>query len=190
LYKDDIDESEEHTMALIEAVLYVTGKPIDLKTLSSLTKVKAKSKLKALIKCLIEKYKKNKGSIEIVELEDERYMMQLKPDYTQYVKKFLTKPLLSHGPLRTLSFIAFKQPINQSYVAKVRGKLAYKHIKLLLNMGLIKGEKLGRTKILKTTKLFADYFNLSQDLRTMKKELSALFEKIKKSSQSNKEKIE
>ncbi|MEM3506889.1 MAG: SMC-Scp complex subunit ScpB [Candidatus Bathyarchaeia archaeon] len=178
-----MDENEKHSMALIEAVLYVTGKPIDLKTLSSLTKVKDKSKLKALIECLIERYKNNESSIEIVELEDERYMMQLKPDYIQYVKKFLTRPLLSHGPLRTLSFIAFKQPIDQAYVVKVRGKLAYKHIKLLLNMGLIKGEKFGRTKLLKTTKLFADYFNLSQDLKTMKKQLSAMFEKIKKSSQ-------
>ncbi|MEM2897114.1 MAG: SMC-Scp complex subunit ScpB [Candidatus Bathyarchaeia archaeon] len=175
---------------MIEAVLYVTGKPIDFKTLSSVTSVKSKNKLKTLVKSLIERYRENEGSIEIVELEDERYVMQLKPDYVNYVKKFLTKPLLTLGPLRTLSFIAFKQPINQSYVAKVRGKLAYKHVKLLRNMGLIKEEKHGRTKLLSTTRLFADYFNLSQDLKTMKKELSVMFEKLKQSSQDNKEKIE
>jgi len=177
------NKSEKHALALIEAILYVTGKPIELKTFSSLTKIKSKNKLKSLIKKLIEKYKQNESSIEIVELEDGRYVMQLKPDYVQYVKKFLKKPLLTLGPLRTLSFIAFKQPISKSYVAKVRGKLAYKHIKLLLNMGLIKEEKLGRTKILRTTKLFADYFNLSYDLRMMKKQLSNMFEKIKKSTQ-------
>jgi chromosome segregation and condensation protein ScpB len=48
-------------------------------------------------------------------------------------------------------------------------------------MGLISEEKLGRTKILKTTTNFADYFNLSQDLQTMKKQLERIFEDIKAS---------
>ena len=40
-------------------------------------------------------------------------------------------------------------------------------------------EKLGRTKILKTTPVFADYFSLSSDSRTMKQQLQKMFEQQK-----------
>jgi hypothetical protein len=56
-------------------------------------------------------------------------------------------------------------------------------------MGLISEEKLGRTKILRTTPNFADYFNLSQDLQTMKKQLERIFEDIKLEKYSNKQTI-
>ncbi len=62
---------------------------------------------------------------------------------------------------------------------KVRGNLAYAHIKILREKGLISEEKLGRTKILKTTPVFADYFSLSSDSRTMKQQLQKMFEQQK-----------
>jgi segregation and condensation protein B len=77
--------------------------------------------------------------------------------------------------MKTLSFIAYRQPVTQSYLAKVRGNLTYSHVKQLQEAGLIEEEKLGRTKILRTTPNFADYFNLSQDLQSMKKQLEKLF---------------
>lgn len=91
--------------------------------------------------------------------------------------------------MKTLSFIAYKQPVTQSYLAKVRGNLSYSHVKHLQEMGLISEEKLGRTKILRTTPNFADYFNLSQDLQIMKKQLERIFEDIKLEKYSNKQTI-
>ncbi len=79
--------------------------------------------------------------------------------------------LLTPGPLRTLSFIALKQPVTQSYVVRVRGKLAYGHVKQLKDMDLISDERIGRTRMLRTTSTFADYFNLNHDQSLMKKEL-------------------
>ena len=43
-------------------------------------------------------------------------------------------------------------------------------------LGLIKVEKLGKTKILRTTDVFSDYFNLSHDMRLMKRQLKAIFD--------------
>ena len=168
-------------MALVEAALYVTGKPIDLKTLGSVIALRSDEKIRDIVRRVIDRYRKDNGAIEVLELNDGRFVMQLKPQYVTHVKRLATRQLLTPGPMKTLSFIAYRQPVTQSYLAKVRGNLSYSHVKHLQEMGLISEEKLGRTKILKTTTNFADYFNLSQDLQTMKKQLERIFEDIKAS---------
>jgi len=109
--------------------------------------------------------------IQVVELPDGRFVMQLKAEFAKHVRKLANRPLLTPGPLRTLSFIALKQPVTQSYVVRVRGKLAYVHVKQLKDMDLISDERIGRTRMLRTTSTFADYFNLNHDPSLMKKEL-------------------
>jgi segregation and condensation protein B len=169
-------------MNLIEGALYVTGKPLDIKTISSITKVRSEKHLFNLLSLLIKKYEELDGPIQILKLQDRRYVMQLKPEYGNKVKRLIDRPLLRRGPLKTLSFIAFKQPVAQSYVAKVRGSMAYNHIKLLKENGLIETEKIGRNRVLKTTTNFSDYFNLSRDTRIMKTQLRKIFDE---SSSSN-----
>ena len=158
-------------MNLIEAALYVAGRPLDLNMLSSISKVKSERNLQNLLSILMKKYNDLDGPIQILKLQDERYVMQLKPEYCKYVKKLSNRPLLKKAPLKTLSFIAFRQPITQAYIAQIRGSNTYKHIKILREMGLIEEKKSGRTKILRTTSNFSDYFNLSRDIKTMKKQL-------------------
>jgi segregation and condensation protein B len=109
-----------------------------------------------------------------LKLSNERYAMQLRPEYVEDVKRFSNKKLLTLGPLRSLSFIALRQPITQAYLVKVRGKLAYQHVKKLEDMELVAEEKMGRTKILRTTRMFSDLFNLSYDLPTLKRQLKAM----------------
>jgi len=171
-------ERNVNKIALIEAALYVTGRPIDLKTLGSILGMRSEEKIRETARELKELYKDGRA-IEVLELSDGRFVMQLRPRYAPYVKRLATRQLLTPGPMKTLSFIAYKQPITQSYVAKVRGNLSYSHVKQLQEIGLISEEKLGRTKILRTTPNFADYFNLSQDPQTMKKQLEHVFEHLK-----------
>jgi segregation and condensation protein B len=166
-------------LALIEAALYVTGKPLDLKTLGSVVGFRSEDKTRDLARTLKEKYGKDGSSLEVLELSDGRFVMQLKPQYVRHVKRLATRQLLTPGPMKTLSFIAVRQPVTQSYLAKVRGNLAYSHVKQLREMGLLAEEKLGRTKVLRTTPNFADYFNLSHEMPAMKKQLEILFENIK-----------
>ncbi len=178
----EINELDKRLMNLIEGALYVTGKPLDIKTISSITKVRSEKHLLNLLSLLIKKYEELDGPIQILKLQDRRYVMQLKPEYGNQVKRLIDRPLLRRGPLKTLSFIAFKQPVAQSYVAKVRGSMAYNHIKLLKENGLIETEKIGRNRVLKTTTNFSDYFNLSRDTRIMKMQLRKIFDE---SSSSN-----
>ena len=171
---------------MVEAALYVTGRPIDLKTLGSVVGFRSEDKTRELARQLKEKYGNNGSCLEILELSDGRFVMQLKPQYVRHVKRLATRQLLTAGPMKTLSYIAYRQPVTQSYLAKVRGNLAYSHVEQLHDIGLISEERLGRTKVLRTTPNFADYFNLSHELANMKKQLEKLFQSIKAKGSSKK----
>jgi len=173
-------EKTQHDLALLEAALYVAGRPLDLNELCSVLNTRSKNKTKKLAKKLMQEYTDRNTALEILELRDERYVLQLKAEFTPQVKKFVTRPLLSTGPLKTLSYIAYRQPISQKRVVDVRGHHSYGHIKLLKEMGLVSGERSGRSLMLKTTELFADYFGLSHDTAAMKKELKNVFEDFSK----------
>ena len=187
---ETIDYEERRDLALLEAALYVAGRPLDLKTLASVIKTRAKNKTRSCMRKLVEEYGNRDTALEILELEDERFVLQLKAEYTPKVRKLALRPLLTVGPLKTLSYIAFRQPVPQSHVIDVRGHHAYQHLKQLENFGLITREKTGRTKVIRTTEFFADYFSLSHDLRTLKQQLKGIFESFIKFEPSETKKTE
>ncbi|MBS7632684.1 SMC-Scp complex subunit ScpB [Candidatus Bathyarchaeota archaeon] len=162
-------------LALVEAALYVAGRPLDVNELCSVLKTRSKKRAQKTVKVLMQEYAQRNLALEILELKDERYVLQLKADYTPLVRKLVNRPLLSTGPLKTLSYIAYRQPVSQKRVIDVRGHHAYGHIKMLKEMNLVAGERSGRSIVLKTTEYFADYFGLSQETSTMKKELKQIF---------------
>jgi segregation and condensation protein B len=173
-------EKKQQELALVEAALYVAGRPLDLNELCSVLKTRSKNKARSLAKTLIHEYAGRNTALEILELKDERYVLQLKADFTPHVRRLVNRPLLSTGPLKTLSYIAYRQPISQKRVAEIRGHHAYGHIKLLKEMDLIACERSGRSTVLRTTEYFADYFGLSHDTAVMKKELKHVFEDFSK----------
>ena len=178
--KSEVEKSKdtEEILALLEAALYVAGRPLDLQTLGSVIRIRSKKKIQDFSRTLTQKYLNRGGPLELIELDDGRFVLQLKPKYVQSVRRLSMRPLLSQSPLKTLSFIAYKQPVTQAHIVAVRGSQSYVHIKELRNLRLIKTEKLGKTKIIKTTDVFADYFNLSHDTRLMKRQLKGLFNSV------------
>jgi len=171
--KEDINKK----IQLIEAALYVAGRPLDLKTLCNITGSRSEKKVQKLVRMLMDEYKQRNTALEILELDDHRFVLQLKNEFSEKVRKLAIRPLLTVGPLRTLSYIAYKQPVTQKQVIEARGKNAYRHIKELLEMGLISREKDdGKNFILRTTDYFADYFGLSRNIQVMKKQLKRIFE--------------
>ncbi|HVO85946.1 MAG TPA: SMC-Scp complex subunit ScpB [Candidatus Eisenbacteria bacterium] len=173
-------EKQQHDLGLVEAALYVAGRPLDLNELGSILKTRSKNRTRKLAKTLMQEYTHRNMALEILELKDERYVLQLKADYTPHVKRLVTRPLLSTGPLKTLSYIAYRQPVSQKRVIDVRGHHAYGHVKMLKEMGLIASERSGRSWALRTTEYFADYFALSHDTSAMKRELKQVFEETAK----------
>ena len=179
-FKEELEQAQDaeknlHSLALVEAALYIAGKPLDLNELCQVIGSRSKKKAKKFADTLMQEYAARNTSLEILALKDERYVLQVKADFTPLIKKLVNKPLLSSGPLKTLSYVAYRQPISQKRVVEVRGQHAYGHVKLLKDMGLIIAERSGRSMALKTTDYFADYFGLTQDTATMKRELKRVF---------------
>jgi len=168
-------EKMQRCLRLLEAALYVAGRPLDLNELCSVLSTRSKKRTKKYTKALMQEYSARNTALEILELKDERYVLQLKADFTPLVKKLVNRPLLSSGPLKTLSYIAYRQPVSQKRVIEVRGQHAYGHVKLLKDMGLVAAERSGRSMTLRTTDYFADYFGLTHDTAAMKKELKRIF---------------
>ena len=164
-----------HHLALLEAALYVAGRPLDLNELCQVVGSRSKKRTQTYIEILMKEYAQRNTALEILALKNERYVLQVKADFTHLIKKLVNRPLLSSGPLKTLSYIAYRQPISQKRVIDVRGQHAYGHVKMLKDMGLIMSERSGRTLALKTTDYFSDYFGLTTDTTVMKKDLKKIF---------------
>lgn len=178
--KGEENQEKPADISLVEAALYVAGRPLDLNELCSVLKTRSKNRARRTVSALAQEYANKHTALEILELKNERFVLQLKSDFTPLVRKFVNRPLLSTGPLKTLSYIAYRQPISQKRVIEVRGHHAYGHVKTLKEMGLIGSERSGRSTLLRTTEYFADYFGLSLDTASMKRELKHVFEESPK----------
>ena len=165
-------------IARLEAILYASGRPISLATIVAHLKLQDEKQARSLVDTLGLLYSEQGSPLEVRNLPEERVVLQLKSDYTREARRFSVKPPLTTGPLRTLSYIAYNQPVEKSAVAEARGSQSYTHIKELEEMGLIEAEKSGRTEILRTTEDFADYLGLSRDRSAMKRQLKAIFKKL------------
>jgi segregation and condensation protein B len=161
--------------ALVEAALYVAGRPLDLDALASIAKTRSRRVVREVARDLKHDYDSRDTSLELLELNDGRFVIQLKPVYSPQVRRLAMRPLLTPGPLKTLSYISYRQPVSQKQVITVRGHHVYGHLKQLEHLGLITRERVGRTRIVRTTSTFADYFGLSHDLRAMKRQLKKVF---------------
>jgi segregation and condensation protein B len=170
--EEDITEKE---VALVEAALYVTGHPLGLRTLATILGTRSKDKVLKIAQSLAEKYTAYNCALEILEVKGQRFVMQLKAEYAPRARKVSLRPLLTSGPLRTLSYVAYNQPVLQTNVVEARGSHAYRHLKLLEEQNLIVRKGAGKTKVVRTTNYFADYFGLSHNPSALKRQIKSLF---------------
>ena len=143
---------------LVEAALFVAGRPLTLIELESIVSIDAD--VEGIVASLVKEYREG-GALEIVQT-DEDVVMQVKSEYADAVRPIAQRDLET-PVLRTLAVIAFHQPVTQSKVAEIRGNKAYGHVHELEARKLIESEPHGRTRLLRTTKAFADYFGFETD---------------------------
>jgi len=179
-----VKQDSKEIIKRIEALLFAASKPVEIRELLSICGLRKKEKIVHVVKELMKKYNDGNSAIELVELSGDRYYLRLRREYHDLVKKYVKRPLFSRGIMRTLSFIAYHQPIEQSKVAAVRGSSSYKHIKILIERGLIEAEEKGKTKILKTTQLLADYLGVPNTPSAIKKALMSRMEENKEKNKS------
>lgn len=158
--------------ARIEVALYASGRPLGLEELSRAARITSKKRLIEIMIHLASKVNSTFSAIELKQIEGPLYSLQLKPEYNSIAKRFATKPLLSVGTLRTLSYIVYLQPVSTVELVQRRGSQVYTHLKELLEVGFVQAERRGRGRVFRTTDSFADYFGLSREPEQQRKQVA------------------
>jgi len=160
---------EEIELKLIaEAVLFSSDRPVELRVLQKAMQTRSQTKARETLGKLMAEYNDKSRAVEVVQLKGDRFFMRLRPDLVDVARKVSRKQVLTAGVLKTLSFIAYHQPVSRVTVVAVRGKDAYRQIKMLVDRGLIDMEKTGRNQVLRTTQLFADLFGVENTPQAIK----------------------
>jgi len=155
----ELDESKEiENMKKVEAALFISGRFLTLQELVMLTDINPLM-LKEILEKLIEKYNDNSG-IEII-VKGDMWKMDVCKEHVHMINKLATgNSEFSKAEQETLAVIAYKQPVKQSVIIKIRGNKAYDHVKKFIENGLIIGKRVGHTKELKLSDDFHEYFHL------------------------------
>ncbi len=161
------------TLALLEAVLFISHKPLSIEQLSQVCQVSSlemKNTVRAL-KLVLEQEDRGLVLLE----RSEGYQLGTKPEAAGFLEKLFTEDYpeapLSQAALETLSIIAFKQPVTKIEIEKIRGVNVDSVMENLLRRNLIKvggrKEGIGRPLLYNTTPEFLRYFGL-KDLTELK----------------------
>jgi len=145
---------------LVESVLFSASNPVSVSEIMQATKLSRK-KINETLNNLIQDFnvtRKNETSMEIIKAGD-KYAMQVKKQYSDQTV-MVTNPEIESHLLKTLTLIAFHQPLKQSNLRRMIGQKAYEHVDELTEKKLIHSRKHGSTELLTTTKLFPEYFGI------------------------------
>ena len=175
-------EDEKEATARIEAALYSAGRPLTIEELIRASGTESRSKTSEILLALMKKTKSTFKALEITTLPDGSYVFQLKPEYSHVIRRYASKPILPKATLKTLSYIAYMQPISSKQLVETRGSGVYSHLKELRQLDYITHQNVGRLKIYTTTEKFQKYFGIQGDQDTLKQKL---FAKIRKTSQKS-----
>ncbi len=156
------DAKEKENQRLLEAIFFVSGRFLTMPDLISLSDLNPLI-IKELLERIKEKYSKDDSAVEIIE-KNGMWKMDVRQEFSFIVNKLATgSSEFSKAEQETLAIIAYKQPIKQSVVIKIRGNKGYDHIKKFEDLGLVKKKKLGHTNELLLSDEFYDYFSVSEN---------------------------
>ncbi len=174
------DELLDRRLKELEAALYSAGRPLTIEEIQPVIGTRSDNVANDVLDALRDQYASRNRALEIVRLDDGRAVMQLKEVYDEFVKQFNSKPLLKLGPLKTLSYVAFHQPVDQRQVIADRGNHVYSHLRMMENMGLIHRERTEeRSYMITTTSFYADYFGFSHNPERSRIQLKQIFRDLK-----------
>lgn len=180
----------------IEAILYVTGEPIELSELGRALEIDDEQLACALDE-LEHAYDKEARGFRLLRF-GEHVQLGTRSDYAPYIEKLLQpvqKQSLSQAVMETLALIAYKQPVTRAEIEAIRGVKCDYSLQSLLNKHLVcevgRKETLGRPILYGTTDEFLRHFCISSldelptvDLSAVK----ALEEKNKEEQMENERK--
>ena len=142
----------------VEAVLFASGKKVTYEDLARLCNSDITSVKKEVV--ILKKEYQDRDSPLMLSEEADGLKMTVRETYLPVVHGLVPETELGKSLLETLAVVAWKQPVIQSDLIKVRTNKAYEDVAELVEKGFISKEKHGRTFVLKTTSKFNEYFDL------------------------------
>ncbi|MEM2932673.1 MAG: SMC-Scp complex subunit ScpB [Candidatus Pacearchaeota archaeon] len=147
----------------IEALLFIAGRFISEADIVRITGVDPLT-LREIILRIKERYRDSALTINEIEVDGiKHYKMEVHDEFKDLAINLASKQEFSKAEQETLALIAYKQPIKQSVIVKIRGNKAYEHIKKFLAYGLINAKPYGHTRILNLTEKFYEYFDIKNE---------------------------
>ncbi|MGB9848161.1 MAG: SMC-Scp complex subunit ScpB [Minisyncoccia bacterium] len=125
----------------IEALLFISGEPIELSKISEIIEVDL-NQVSEAVENLKNDYLTNNRGLMIL-LFDGKVQLTTSADTSKTIEKFLQKTLkedLTPAALETLAIIAYKGPITRAEIDNIRGVNSSYIIRNLLIRGLIEKE--------------------------------------------------
>ena len=155
----------ENLTAIIEAILVVSGDPVQVDVLAHSMNLTV-SELEDALSELRDHLQLEGRGIQLNRSGDTVFL-SICPKYAHQVELFLQpirKQPLSQAVLESLSIIAYRQPVTKGDIEAVRGVKCDYSVQALLNRGFIeecgRREALGRPILYKTTDKFLQHFGI------------------------------
>ena len=167
---------DEQVEGLIEAALYAAGKPLTLDELCRAAGTTSRRKAQEAVRRIAARVNSTFKAIELAQVGEGRYVLQLRREFGPVAKKFATQQLLTRSVLTTLTMIAYFQPVSGNKLASKRGTQTYAHLRILESMGFISSAVEGKNHLYHTTPFFSDYFGLPTEPSSLRHKLDSLFE--------------
>lgn len=154
------------TEAIVEAVLFAAGDPVETERISDILDIDKKS-TRVIVGALAEKYDCENRGLKIIRLED-AYQMCTREEYREHIAK-LAEPrrsqTLSNAAMEVLSIVAYKQPVTRTVIEQIRGVSCDTLVNKLIERGLIhetgRLDAPGRPMLFGTTEEFLRCFGIS-----------------------------
>ena len=153
-------------IAVIEAVLFAHGEPIEAEKLCAAAGIEEDTLIK-LIQLLGDRYEAEESALTVMKLGNS-YQLAVKADFIDYVRAALeTKKNtpLSPAAMEVLTIIAYNQPVTKGFVEHIRGIDSSSVVNSLVEKNLL--EEAGRLDVpgkpiaYKTTPAFLRCFQLT-----------------------------
>ena len=159
---NDSQFSSLSTKAAIEALLFISEKPLMIDQIKGVFEDIEPGKLREIVLELKHDYENAQRGLRIAEVAG-GFQIVTSLEAAEILKKFYKlrdAQRLSKSALETLAIIAYKQPMKQSVLVKIRGNKAYDHLSKFLEQGLIVKKKTGHTYDVSLSESFYEYFNV------------------------------
>ena len=153
-------------IAVIEAILFAHGEPIEAEKLCSAAGIEEDTLIK-LIQLLGDRYEAEESALTVMKLGNS-YQLAVKADFIDYVRAALeTKKNtpLSPAAMEVLTIIAYNQPVTKGFVEHIRGIDSSSVVNSLVEKNLL--EEAGRLDVpgkpiaYRTTPAFLRCFQLT-----------------------------